>query len=61
MASVSSMGIREVSGAQNAALVAERAVEGLAQRDAHVFDGVVLVHVEVAIAFESRDRMRRGA
>ena len=43
---------QEVSGAQNAALVAKGAIEGLAQRDAHVLDGMVLVNVEVSIAFE---------
>ena len=45
-------GHEEVAGAQNAALVAERAVECLAERDAHIFDGVVLVHVEIAVALE---------
>ena len=45
-------GHEEVSGAQNAALVAEGAVEGFAERDADVFDGVVLIDVEIAVAFE---------
>ncbi len=43
-------GHEEVAGAQNAALVAEGFVEGFAERDADVFDGVVLVDVEVAFA-----------
>ena len=42
----------EVAGAEDALLVAERLVEGLAERDADVFDGVVLVDVEVAGAGE---------
>ena len=42
----------EVARAQNAALVAQREVEGLAQRDAHVFHGVVLIDIEVALAGE---------
>jgi hypothetical protein len=45
-------GHQKVTGAQNAALVAQRAVEGLAQRNAHVLDGVVLVHVQVTVAFQ---------
>ena len=51
----------EVSGAQNAALVAERAIEGLAERNAHVFHRVVLIDIEIAIALRGRDRMRRAA
>ena len=43
-------GHEEVAGAQNAALIAERAVEGLAERDADVFDGVVLIDIEIAVA-----------
>ena len=42
----------EVSGAQNAALVAECAVECLAERDADVFDGVMLIDIEIAVALE---------
>src|SRR5580698_3084273 len=42
----------EISGTQNAALVAERAVKRLAKRNTHVFDRVVLIHIEIAIAFE---------
>src|ERR1700685_568971 len=38
-------GHEEVSGAQNAPLFAEGAVEGLPQRNANVLDRVVLVHV----------------
>ncbi len=53
-------GHEEVSGAEDAALVAEGAVEGFAERDADVFDGVVLVDVEVAGALEGRGRSRRG-
>jgi hypothetical protein len=45
-------GHEEISGAQNAAFVAERAIEGLAQRDAHIFNGVVLIDVEIAVAPE---------
>src|SRR5208337_657122 len=45
-------GHQEVSGAQNAALVAEGAVKGFAQSDADVFDGVMLVYVQVAVALD---------
>src|SRR6202012_4710953 len=45
-------GHKEIAGAQNAALLAERAIEGLAQRDADVFDSVMLIDIEIAIAFE---------
>ena len=38
----------EVPGTQDAALVAQGAIKSLAERDAHVFDGVVLVDVKVA-------------
>src|SRR6185437_4325134 len=37
-----------VSGAEDAALGAERLLHGFAERDARVFDGVMLVHVEIA-------------
>ena len=40
----------EIAGAVDALLVAERAIDSLAERDADVFDGVVLVDVEVALA-----------
>ena len=39
----------EVAGAEDAALVAEGLEDGLAEGDAGVFDGVVLVDVEVAL------------
>ena len=45
---------QEVAGAHDAALIAQRLVEGLAQGDAHVFHGVVLVHVEIAGGFRSQ-------
>src|SRR5512133_602889 len=41
---------QEVSGAQDAFLVAEGAVEGFAKRDADVFNGVVLIDIEIAFA-----------
>src|SRR5271169_6724016 len=41
-------GHQEISGAQNAATVAESAVKGLAQTDSNIFDGMVLVDVEIA-------------
>ena len=40
----------EVAGAIDALLVAERVIEGLAEGNADIFDGVVLVNVEVALA-----------
>ena len=42
----------EVAGAQDAALVAECLVEGLAERDADIFDGVVLIDIEIAVALQ---------
>ena len=39
---------QEISGTQNAAFRAERFLDGFAERDANVFDGVVLIDVEVA-------------
>src|SRR5208283_4708727 len=39
----------EISRAQDATLTAQRLGEGLAERDADVLDGVVLVHVEIAV------------
>ena len=47
---------QEISGAQNPALVAERLDDGFAEGDASVFDGVVLVDVEVALRFELRSK-----
>ncbi len=44
------MGHEEVAGAENASLVAKGAVEGFAERDAYVFDGVVLIDIEIAVA-----------
>ena len=54
-------GHQEISGAQNAAFVAERGVDRFAQSDADVLDGVVLVHVEVALGASGEDRGRHGA
>ena len=45
-------GQHEIAGAIDAAPVAQRFGEQLAQHDAHVFDGVVLIDVEVAIGIE---------
>jgi hypothetical protein len=45
-------GHEEVAGAQDAALSAEGAVKRLAQGDADVFDGVVLIDVQIAVALE---------
>ena len=42
----------KVAGAQNAALVAERLIKRLAQRNAHVFHRVVLIHIEIAVALQ---------
>ena len=42
----------EVAGAKDAALVAKSAIEGLAESDAHIFNRVMLIDVEVAIALE---------
>src|SRR5437879_6392403 len=42
----------EISGAQNAALGAEGLVEGLAEDDTDIFDGVVLIDVEITAGFE---------
>ncbi len=48
-ASASSSGAARVAEAADAGAVAERPVERLAERDAGVLDGVVLVHLEVAV------------
>jgi hypothetical protein len=45
-------GHEKVPGAQNAALVAKSTVESFTERDANVFDSVVLIDVEVTIALE---------
>ena len=50
----------EVAGAVDAAAVAERGRHRLAERDADVFDGVVLVDVEVAGRAQLAGRSRRG-
>ena len=42
----------KVTGAQDAALVAQRAVKALAQRDAHIFDRVVLIDIQIALALQ---------
>ena len=50
----------EVAGAVDAAAVAERLRDRFAERDADVFDGVMLIDVEVAGGVEARDRSRRA-
>src|SRR5271165_4229533 len=45
-------GHQEVAGAEDAALCAERLLDGFTQRNANVFDGVVLVDVEIAFGFQ---------
>ena len=45
-------GHQEIAGTQNAALRAQRLLDRLAKRDAHVFHGVVLVHIEIAAGFQ---------
>src|SRR5271165_4339509 len=42
----------EISRAQDATLTAQRLGEGLAERNADVLDGVVLVHVEIAVRLQ---------
>ena len=42
----------EISGAQNASLVAQGLGESLPQHDANIFDGVVLIDIEVAGRFQ---------
>ena len=49
---------QEISGAEDSALVADRLGQRLTERDAGVFDGVVLIDVEVAFGF---DREIEGA
>ena len=45
-------GHQEISGAQNAALRAQRLAHRLAENDARVLDGVVLIHFEIAARVE---------
>ena len=45
-------GVKTVSVTANAAFVAQGLHESLAERDAAIFDGVVGIHFEVAIATE---------
>ena len=45
-------GHQEIAGAEDAALCAEGLFYGFAQGDTDVFDGVVLVYVEVAFGFQ---------
>src|SRR5262249_45728204 len=47
-------GHQEISGAIDAALVGESGGDGFGEADTDVFDGVVLVHVEIAGGFESK-------
>jgi len=42
-------GHQEITGAHNAALAAEGSLQGFAQRDADIFDRVMLVHVKIAV------------
>jgi hypothetical protein len=42
----------EVSGAQDTAFVAKSAIESFSQGDAHIFDCVMLIDIQVAIAFQ---------
>ena len=42
----------EIAGAQNPALGAQRLVEELAQHNADILDGVVLIDIKVAFGFE---------
>jgi hypothetical protein len=42
----------EVSRALNAALVAERTIEGFSKSNSDIFDRVVLIHIEIAIALQ---------
>ena len=51
----------EISRAQNAAFVAQRAIECLAQRDAHIFHRVMLIDIQIALARSVQDRMRHAA
>jgi len=43
---------QKIARAQNATLVAQRAVECFSQCNAHIFDSVVLVYIEIAFACE---------
>src|SRR5208282_3238603 len=46
-------GHQEIAGAENAFLVAKRGVDSFAEGNAHVFDGVMLIHVQVALGGEA--------
>ena len=52
---------QKIAGAQNPALRSERLFHGLAERDSHVFNGVVLIHVEVAARRKLEIERRRAA
>src|ERR1700743_2373243 len=43
---------QEISGAEDAALVANRFGNRFTERDAGVFDGVMLIYVEIALGFD---------
>src|SRR5208282_6110521 len=47
-------GHQEISGAENAFFVAERGVDGFAESNADVFDGVMLIHLQVAFGGEAK-------
>ena len=51
----------EITGAVNADSFAQRAIEQLSQNNTHVFDGVVLIHVQVAFGgqFEVKPAVSR--
>ena len=51
----------EVAGAVDAAARAERGLDGFAERDPDVLDGVVLVDVEIALGAHAEIEARRGA
>jgi hypothetical protein len=42
----------EVAGAEDSTLVAESAIEGFAECDANVFDGVMLIDIKITITIE---------
>ena len=44
---------QEISGAQDAALVAEGLHDRFTERDASIFDGVMLIDVEIAFRFQT--------
>ena len=47
-------GHQEIAGAEDASLVAQRGVDGFAERNADVLDGVMLVHVQIALGCEPK-------